>query len=72
MASVKITLKEEFRWEAIDMRKLRGIETPADFEGPKFEDVLEFGVEDGFACVSLEDVKYCYPVNSIARIAIYK
>lgn len=72
MASVKITLKEESRWEAIDMRKRRGIETPEDFEGPQFDDVLDFGVEDGFACVSLKDVRYCYPVSGIARIALYK
>lgn len=72
MTAIKITLKPEPLAQAVAWRTARGIEVPENFEGPKFDDVKDFAVDEGFAWVQLEDVKYCYPVDSIARIAFYK
>lgn len=69
---VKITLKEDERQAAIRMRRQRDIETPDNFEGPDFHGALDFKVEDGFVVVLLDEALYAYPVESVARYAIYE
>ena len=69
---VKITLTEEARKSAIEMRKLRGIPTDADFEGPDFSKVESTYSDVNFFVVKLMDqTEYMYPLGSIARIAKY-
>jgi len=69
---VKITLNHVQLEQAKAMRKLRGIPTPEEFEGPDFSGVQDTSVGDGFVSVLLEDVIYSYPVSSVARIAQYR
>lgn len=77
---VQLTFTKEARLAAIEMRKLRGIGTPEDFEGPLFECATAF-VEGQFLRVntwdSLEDFKACRPAEAqynyaLSNIARYK
>lgn len=69
---IKITLNATARAEAVAMRKVRGIETPDDFEGPVFDNVELSDITDGFFAVKLATgERYAYNVNTIARIACY-
>lgn len=54
------------------MRKLRGIHTPDDFEGPDFAEVSQVQISEGFLhVVLLTGETYSYNSNSVARIASY-
>ena len=77
---VQLTFTKQARLEAIEMRKMRGIETPHAFEGPLFECATAF-VEGQFLRVnawdSLEDYKACRPATAqynyaLSNIARYK
>lgn len=69
---LKITLSYGPRTDAADMRKLRGIETPVDFEGPDFQDIMGYQISSEWVAVSLKDgTTYAYPKDSIARIKHY-
>lgn len=80
---VQLTFTREARLEAIEMRALRGIETPKDFEGPLFECASVF-IDGPFLRVntwaSLEDMQQCrgtqaeyrYALKNIARYKVFK
>lgn len=69
---LKITLEEGARWAAIEARGRRGIETPEDFEGPDFQDIMGYQISSEWVAVSLKDgTTYAYPKSSIARIKHY-
>lgn len=71
MKSIKITLKPEEREAAIHMRAVRGLGTPVDFEGPDFQNAVDFVLSDDYVHVKLTDgTVYLYPHASIARIRI--
>lgn len=69
---VKITLNAEALEAALNMRKLRNIDTPHDFEGPDFSKVESTYSDGNFFVVKLMDqTEYMYPLDSIARIGKY-
>lgn len=69
---LKITLTEDARWAAMNMRQLREIETPEDFEGPDFKDIMGYQISSEWVAVSLKDgTTYAYPKSAIARIKHY-
>lgn len=69
---VKITLEGFARNAAKEMRTLRGIETPDDFEGPVFDNVKNLHIHDRWVVVDLEDgTEYFYPAVTVARVASY-
>lgn len=69
---LKITLTEDARWSAMNMRHIRGIETPEDFEGPDFQDIMGYQISAEWVAVSLKDgTTYVYPKSSVARIKHY-
>lgn len=70
--NLKITLNSDALWEARNMRELRKIETPEDFEGPDFKDIMGYQISGEWVAVSLKDgTTYVYPKGSIARVKHY-
>jgi hypothetical protein len=69
---VKITLTQYHREQAVTARLKRGIETPADFEGPEFHAAQDVGTDAVYLKVKLDDgTVYLYPHTSIARVGLY-
>jgi hypothetical protein len=70
---VKITLNPYNREQAVTMRLKRGVETPADFEGPEFTNARGVVSTDmAYLKVHLDDgTMYLYPHTSIARVGLY-
>lgn len=69
---IKLTFNRDSLWEARHMRELRKIETPDDFEGPDFKDIMGYQISGEWVAISLKDgTTYVYPKTAIARIKHY-